>query len=166
MNVTVFSNEYLEDLVGKAASSPRRRQHRNVHADYADPCQRLFNAIEPESYLHPHRHLPEQGAETMIAVRGLLALLIFDDSGRIAEAHLFGVTRDGERDKLAAGAEIPPMRWHTILALEPASVLLEVKAGPFDPERPKELAPWAPAEGSPEAQAYLQRLLEEARRRL
>jgi len=39
-------------------------------------------------------------------------------------------------------------------------VLLEVKAGPFDPNQPKDLAPWAPEEGSDAAANYLNRLLE------
>lgn len=32
----------------------------------------------------------------------------------------------------------------------------EVKQGPYDPQRAKEFAPWAPLEGTPEALAYLQ----------
>lgn len=166
MQVTVFSNAYLEELVGMAASSPRRRQHRNVHVDYADPCQRLFNAIEPGSYLQPHRHSPKQGTETMIALRGLFTLLTFDDSGHIHECETFGAAQHGMREKGAAGVEIPPMHWHTLLALESGSVLLEIKAGPFDPDQPKLLAPWAPAEGSPEADLYHARLVEEVRRRM
>ena len=45
-------------------------------------------------------------------------------------------------------------------SLEPGCVLLEVKAGPFDPNQPKDLAPWAPVEGSVAAADYLNRLLE------
>jgi hypothetical protein len=50
MSIKVFSVEYLDDLTHQAAGAPRRRQHRNIHTDYTDPCQRLFNAIEPDSY--------------------------------------------------------------------------------------------------------------------
>jgi cupin fold WbuC family metalloprotein len=166
MKVTVFSNAYFEELVGKAGASPRRRQHRNVHADYADPCQRLFNAIEPDSYLQPHRHSMEQGAETMVAVRGQFALLTFDDFGRIDELQTFGSGSHGTGESGASGIEIPPMHWHTLLALKSGSVLLEIKAGPFDPDRPKLLARWAPAEGSEEAHLYHQSLMDEIRRRL
>jgi cupin fold WbuC family metalloprotein len=52
----VFGSEYLDELSGLAKVSPRLRQHRNIHTSYDDPCQRLFNAIEPESYIRPHRH--------------------------------------------------------------------------------------------------------------
>jgi hypothetical protein len=47
-----------------------------------------------------------------------------------------------------------------VVALEPGCVLLEVKAGPFDPNQPKDLAPWAPEEGSEAAADYLNFLLE------
>jgi cupin fold WbuC family metalloprotein len=163
MNITVFSTDYFNDLAEKAAGSPRRRQNRNVHASYADLCQRMFNAIEPDSYLPPHRHSPLQGNETMVAVRGLLALVIFDDFGRITESLLVGAGLYTGREGVAAGADIPPLRWHTILALESASILLEVKAGPFDPHLPKEVAPWAPEEGTPDAHHYHQNLMESIR---
>lgn len=45
--------------------------------------------------------------------------------------------------------------WHTVIALESGCVLFETKAGPFDPNHPKDLAPWAPDEGSAGALAYL-----------
>lgn len=163
MDITVFSTNYLNDLAEQAAGSPRRRQNRNVHASYADPCQRMFNAIDPDSYLAPHRHSPLQGNETIVAVRGLLALVIFDDLGRISESLLIGAGHCSAREGVAAGADIPPLRWHTILALEAASILLEVKAGPFDPQMPKEVAPWAPEEGTPDAHRYHQSVIERIR---
>jgi cupin fold WbuC family metalloprotein len=155
VSVKVFSKAYLDELVHLACASPRRRQHRNIHKEYGDPCQRFFNAIEPDSYLRPHRHASGQGPETMIAIRGFMALLIFDQAGQIAEVHPFGSGHHHEQGSAAAGVETPPDRWHTVLSLEPGSVLLEIKAGPFDAGVPKFPAPWAPEEHAPEAQEYL-----------
>lgn len=166
MNVKVFSADYLDDLVRQASISPRRRQHRNIHADYQDPCQRLFNAIEPDSYLRPHRHGTAQGAETMIAVRGVMKLVIFGNDGKIEGVYVFGAAGAGGvvgAKKVAVGVETPPGRWHTVIAIEAGSVLLEMKAGPFDPSVPKFPAPWAPEEGTPEGEMYLERLLSEIR---
>ena len=159
MTLKVFSAEYLDDLVLQAVASPRRRQHRNIHIDYTDHCQRLFNAIEPNSYLRPHRHSPAQGAETMIAVRGLMALVVFDDNGEIKQFQRFGAGSRLVDRNIAVGAETPPATWHTVVSLESGSVLLEVKAGPFDPLAPKFPAPWAPAEGTSEGSAYLGKLI-------
>lgn len=159
MSIKVFSTELLDDLVLQAITSPRRRQHRNIHSDYADPCQRFFNAIEPDSYLRPHRHGPAQGVETMIAVRGVMALVVFDEEGKIKHIQRFGAGPQAANPNVATGTEIPPGYWHTVVSLESGSVLLEVKAGPFDPSAPKFPAPWSPEEGTPEANVYLDELI-------
>jgi len=151
-----FDARYLNDLTGQAKNSPRLRQHRNIHQSYQDACQRLFNAIEPGSYIRPHRHASEPREELLIAIRGSMALITFDDQGSVAGILRFGSEKHGS--DLAAGAEVASSTWHTVVALEPGCVLLEVKAGPFDPNQPKDLASWAPEEGSAMAQSYLQGL--------
>jgi len=153
----VFSSDYLNELTAQAQGSPRKRQHRNIHESYADPCQRLFNAIEPDSYIPPHRHTTDPKDELLIAVRGSMALVTFDEQGMVTGVVRFGADRSG--DGSAVGAEVPANTWHTVIALESGCVLLEVKAGPFDPDQPKNLAPWAPDENSTQATAYLQKLL-------
>ena len=153
----VFSADYLHGLTVQAQANPRKRQHRNVHESYEDPCQRLFNAIEPGSYIRPHRHAIDLRDELLIAVRGLMALVTFDEQGKVTGAIRFGSDKNSE--DLAVGAEVPANTWHTVIALEPGCVLLEVKAGPFDPNQRKDLAPWAPDEGGPNAKQYLEQLV-------
>ena len=153
----VFGADYLNELTAQAQGSLRKRQHRNVHESYADPCQRLFNAIEPGSYIRPHRHAADPRDELLIAVRGYMALVTFDEQGKVNGVVRFGVDRNGEG--LAVGAEVPANTWHTVIALEPGCVLLEVKAGPFDPNQPKDLAAWAPDECGPNAKQYLDKLM-------
>jgi cupin fold WbuC family metalloprotein len=154
----IFDALYLDDLKGKAKVSLRLRQHRNVHQSYQEASQRLFNAIEPGSYIRPHRHASDPREELLIAVRGVMAMVTFDDQGAVTNVLRFGSEKHG--DEIAAGAEVSSGTWHTVIALESGCVLLEVKAGPFDPNQPKDLAPWAPAEGSAMAQSYLQGLAE------
>lgn len=153
----IFDASYLNTLTAKALNNPRKRQHRNVHQSYSDPCQRLFNAIELESYIRPHRHAVDPKDELLIAIRGLMALVEFDEQGKVSGVVRFGVDRNGEN--LAVGAEVAANTWHTVIALESGCVLLEVKAGPFDSNQPKDLAPWAPDEGSPAALPYLNQLI-------
>ena len=153
----VFSADDLNELTAQAQGSPRKRQHRNIHESYEAPCQRLFNAIEPNSYIRPHRHATDPKDELLIAVRGLMALITFDEQGKVSDVVLFGTEKHGK--DLATGAEVASTTWHTVIALEPACILLEVKAGPFDPSQPKDLAPWAPDEGGPHAEPYLQQLI-------
>ena len=178
MTITRFDQTYLDTLCAQADASPRLRQHRNVHTDYADPCQRVFNAITTRSYLVPHRHALSPRDETMLAIRGGLALVVFDEMGEVVEVVRFGAqggeggrvgVQGGEggasctqgpalTDHPAAGVLVPAGTWHTVLALQDDAILFETKAGPFDPAAPKEPAPWAPAEGTPEAGAYFARL--------
>jgi cupin fold WbuC family metalloprotein len=153
----VFSADYLIELTAQAQGNLRKRQHRNIHESYADPCQRLFNAIEPGSYIRPHRHATDPKYELLIALRGSMALMTFDEQGIVTGVVRFGADRNG--DGMAVGAEVPANMWHTVIALEPGCVLLEVKAGPFDPNQSKDLAPWAPDEGSPTVSEFLNKLI-------
>lgn len=126
----------------------------NFHRGSAEPIQRMLNALEPESYVQPHRHGPGSDVEIFVGLRGRLGVLAFDDEGAVRAA--FVVDPAGP----VRGIEIPAGIWHTILALEPGTVAYEVKAGPYDPARAKEPAPWAPPEGDPRAPGYLARLRE------
>jgi cupin fold WbuC family metalloprotein len=153
----IFDAQYLDDLTGQAKVSPRLRQHRNVHQSYQEASQRLFNAIEPGSYIRPHRHASDPREELLIALRGVMAIVTFDDQGAVTDVLRFGSEKHG--DEMAVGAEVSSSTWHTVIALEPGCVLLEVKAGPFDPNQPKDLALWAPEEGTSSAVRYLQQLM-------
>jgi cupin fold WbuC family metalloprotein len=136
-------------LVESARQSPRRRVHRNFHPDDVYPAHRLMIAIEPDSYVPPHRHLSPSKDETLLVLRGSLGVVFFDADG-VAE----------DRVELRAGGEvlgidIPHGVFHTVFALEPGTVIFEAKAGPYVPIAADERAAWAPVEGSAEAPAYL-----------
>ena len=158
MTMQVFKAEMLNELVDQAKVSSRLRQHKNIHTSYQEPCQRLFNAIEVGSYIRPHKHASDPRNEMLVAVRGLMAWLSFDDQGAVVDVVRFGSEALGP--ELTVGVELSANTWHTVVALVPGCVLLEVKAGPFDPSQPKDLAPWAPEEGSSSVPDYLTRLLD------
>jgi cupin fold WbuC family metalloprotein len=148
-----FIGAALLDAVSRAASeSPRRRCNHNFHAADADVCHRLLNAIEPGSYVPPHRHLDPAKDETMIVLRGALGVVLFDASGTVtAHARL---TPGG--DPLAVN--IPHGTFHTVLGLVPGTVFFESKAGPYTPLAAAEKAPWAPLEGADGAATYYREL--------
>lgn len=142
----------------KAKEAKRARQHQNIHLSYDDPCQRLLNAIGVGSYIRPHRHSLDPKIETLVAVRGLFALVTFDPSGEIDGIIRFGSEKYDDILAPNVGVELHPGVWHTVAALTDGAVLLEVKAGPFNPGAAKEFAPWAPEEGTDEAVHYMQSL--------
>lgn len=160
MPLAEFSPAFLDALIDQAERSPRRRQHHNVHGDPADPVQRLFNAVWPDSYIRPHRHSPTARPELLMAVRGRFALVTFDDDGAMTRAIALGAA-PGDH----AGVELGPEEWHTVVALEP-SVLFEVKHGPFRPDLAKQSAEWSAEEGSAAAAAYLESLRAQALARI
>lgn len=147
--MTVIDQTLLDSLTAEAAASPRLRKNHNFHPELDDPCQRLLNAMEPGSYIRPHRHLEPPKPESFLRVRGKLALLTFDESGDIEDILLLS------EDSGVAGADLPPGVWHTLVSLEPGSVFFEAKPGPYRPHAPGDVADWAPEEGGPAATAYL-----------
>jgi len=154
MPLQIITPSDLESLSLLAAGSPRRRQNLNLHGDYTDPCQRLFNAVEPGSYIRPHRHTDPPKPEFFLAVHGRFVLLLFDDEGMVSKAvHL---APDGPN----VAVDVPAGSWHTIVALEPGSIFFEAKPGPYLALSDKDFAPWAPAEESAKSLLYLERLYE------
>lgn len=148
-HVRLYGPDFLDDLAQRAADAPRRRLNANLHDSTSEPCQRIFNALCPDSYVQAHRHLHPDKSETVLILRGRFGLVCFDDAGTPVETHLLRPLQT---------ATVPSGVWHAWFALDPDSVFFEAKAGPYLPLDPAERAPFAPPEGSPEAPAYLARL--------
>lgn len=149
---TLISQTVLDSVTAEAKQSPRQRKNRNFHRHDADPCHRLLNAIEPGSYIPPHRHLDPNKDEAMIVLRGAMGVVFFDTAGQVTGTAV--LTPGGE----AVGVNIPHGAYHTVLGLESGTVFFEAKSGPFLPLTEEERVSWAPAEGSDEAAAYYGRL--------
>jgi cupin fold WbuC family metalloprotein len=147
--ITLIDNALLDEVCAQAAASPRRRKNRNFHPYDEHPGHRLLNAMQPDSYIPPHRHLDPNKDETFVVLRGLLGLVLFDDTGKVIRLAKVGA------GGTAIGVDIPHGTWHTAVALETDTVFLEAKAGPYLPFTPAEKAPWAPAENTAGAAPYL-----------
>ncbi len=143
----------LDSVSSEARSVPRKRKNYNFHKDYSDTLQRLLNAMEPMSYIQPHKHEDPDKREAFIALRGRILVVEFDQHGNIT-GHMILDPLNG-----VYGAEIPERTFHTIVSLESGSVAYELKDGPYSPIDDKNFASWAPPEGSPDASAYLKDLL-------
>jgi cupin fold WbuC family metalloprotein len=159
--IRLIDNALLDEVIAEARTSPRQRKNRNFHTADTQPGHRLLNAIEPGSYIMPHRHLDPTKGETMVVLRGSFGLVTFDDLGAVVDvvkvSH--GVNGGNPRGSTAQGVDIPHATWHTVFALETGTVFLEAKAGPYLPLTADEKAPWAPAEGDPAAPAFLARMV-------
>ena len=144
-STTRIDRAMLDQTCQTAASADRQRKNANFHPTDDFPAHRLINAMQPGSYVRPHRHLDPNKDESIVVLQGRFGYLSFDDQGAIVEA--LTLSPNGP----VFGIDIPHGTTHTLLALEPNSVFFEAKAGPFVPLSADEIAQWSPAEGSAEA---------------
>jgi len=150
--IQILDQALLDDVIERARASARLRTNHNFHAGAEDNPHRFLNALVKGTYCQPHRHITPPKSETFLVLRGRVAVFVFNDAGKVIETHI--LSTDG---KLAV--DIPPGLWHSISTLSDTAVCYEVKPGPWDPKSDKGFAPWAPAEGDPKAQDYLEWLL-------
>ena len=148
-----FEDSLILDLAAKAAASPRRRAHFNIHGSPSDPIQRFFVVAEADTYFRPHRH--RINAELATVLKGRFDLLTFDEGGHVLSRH--GV---GEGSGQFA-YEAPMGTWHTLVPVGGPVAFLEVKQGPYDPATAADFAAWAPPEGDDSVPRF-QRWLREA----
>ena len=141
----------LNQVSEQAATSTRTRMNYNFH-QLEDRVQRFLNAIEPGSYVQPHRHKEPLRDESFVILRGRGSVFIFDDQGNIQDC----IILNSEAGSL--GIDIPGGVFHSILSLEKGSVFFEVKPGPYIPIADKDFASWAPKENTAEAILFLKNL--------
>jgi cupin fold WbuC family metalloprotein len=145
--------ETIERGIAAAKASPRRRIIMQLHRSGTEGVQRMLNFMHRGSYVRPHCHPERENIEAAAALKGSMGFLVFEPTGEVRSAH-----------RLEAGnpasclVDIEPGVWHTFVPLADDTVILEIKRGPYNAATDKSFAPWAPEEGSPEAEAYLRRL--------
>ena len=135
----LLSRSLLDELAAKAALSPRRRAHYNLHATAADRVQRFVVVTQPDAYFRPHRHATK--SELAVLLRGRVDVIVFDEQGRLTARHEIGEGTD------SLGYETPERTWHTLVSGPGGCAFLEIKEGPYDAASATEFAAWAPAEG-------------------
>lgn len=145
----IIDKQLLDELSSKAATSERKRANYNLHERAEDKVQRFFNAMEPGTYVQPHRHHGEDKWELFIVLRGTLLALIFDEQGRILSRNTLTAGED-------IGVEVPADTWHTLVSMESGTIMFEGKRGPYTPTTAKDFASWAPIENDPTVAKYIE----------
>jgi cupin fold WbuC family metalloprotein len=148
----VVTRELLGRITAEALQSPRLRKNHNIHPSDESRCHRLLNAIEPASYIRPHRHLDPEKDEAFILMNGRLGIILFADNGAVTETVLLSQANGN------LAADIPHGVYHTAISLETGTLFYETKAGPYLPLAEDEKASWAPEESDPGAEKFLELL--------
>ena len=132
----------------QALRNPRGRARICAHRDSSNRLHEMLIGISAASYVRPHRH--EDKSESFHLVEGNADVVILSDDGAIED-----VVELGAEANFYYRLEAP--RYHTLLLNSPALVIHETTNGPFVPDG-TDWAPFAPAEGTPEARAYTEGL--------
>jgi len=147
------NNQMLDNLVEDARKSPRRRKNLNFHTEASDLLQRMMHAMEPDTYVQPHRHLNPDKREVFIIFRGRVAAVEYTDEGEVINWFLLDAGLGNH------AVEMTPKLWHNLIALDSGTVIYEIKDGPYDPADDKYFAGWAPAEGDAGGMEFNEKIL-------
>jgi len=149
-DVLVIDAKLIKAKAAHAAESKRKREIHILHTGDEDTLQRMLNSVQPGSYIAPHRHTATPKAESFIVLQGSIAFVIFDDGPKHDEQAWLIDPKKG-----ISGIDCREGLWHCFFALEPDTVIFEVKPGPFDCATDKEFATFAPHENDDQAVRFL-----------
>ena len=134
----IIDNALLDRLTAEAKASPRLRMNMDLRNSASDSSQRMLNAIEPGSVVPVHRH--RAPSETLVVLWGRVGEEYSSSEGEVvAEFELVAgggchVAGDLHNDvPVACALNIPAGQWHSLRALDPGTVILEMKDGPYEP---------------------------------
>lgn len=142
-----LSEQEIQDGLRLAGCSEKRRYPKLLHRR-GDEFNCVFNFMMNDSYMQPHLHPGQEKIERINIIRGKIALLFFDNHGKVTSCTLL------EKNGLEL-IVIPAFTWHTYVILTENAVTYETMTGVYDPETWKKLADWAPHEGTIECLGYL-----------
>ena len=135
-----LSTAMLDQLSRQATQSPRLRANQNLHEELSDTIQRLAIAMEPDTFVRPHRH--PHTWEMLFPLRGRFVVLHFDETGTVIDRTVLGED--------CQVLENPAGIWHAVLSLDAGGIIFEVKHGPYVPVTEADYAPWSKAAEGPE----------------
>ena len=121
----LIDKSLLDTVTSGAKESNRLRMNYNFHDSLDAPCQRLLNALEPETIVPIHRH--QHTSETYILLRGKLRMMFYNDDKEIIEETILSP------DSTNYGIHIPAGVWHAMEVLASGTVIFETKDGPYMP---------------------------------
>ena len=149
-----INDNLITPLIDQARSCKRKRKNHNFHSAASDPMHRMLHAMEPDTYVQPHKHENPHKREAFIILQGRVAAIEYNDQGEVCD----WIIMDPKTGNF--GMEVAPRHWHSLICLESGSVVYEVKDGPWDPADDKFFATWAPKEGDAGCCAFNNMVLE------
>ena len=118
----------------------KRRARINAHPDSDDQLHEMIIAIEPGSYIRPHKHPGK--SEAFHIIEGAVDIVVFDEAGDIARV----VSLAAQGGSTPFYYRMSEPHFHTLIIRSDLLIVHEITNGPFRPEGTV-FAAFAPEEG-------------------
>lgn len=105
-DLALVTEALVDEVVQQSQLTARGRMIAPLHRSHSDAVHRMLNAIQPGSYVRPHRHLDPAKPEAWIVLRGRLLFVHFHDNGAIDQHIVLGAQSDQSVWILCLGATI------------------------------------------------------------
>ena len=139
MSMRSFVSRQLLQIPQGSKVDPPRRARLCLHHDPRDKVQEMVIAFSRNPYVRPHRHVNKR--ESFHVIEGEMAVVFFDDSGRVTRHIRMGPLGSGHAFLYRSSSSL----WHTVVPLSEFVIIHETTNGPFVREE-TEFATWGPDE--------------------
>jgi cupin fold WbuC family metalloprotein len=138
--IATIGNQDIEVLRQAVRRTPKRRVRINAHPGSEDGLHEMIIAIEPGSYIRPHKHPGK--SEAFHIIEGQVDIVVFDEQGSIDR--IVSLAAKGGRHPFYY--RMSTAHFHTLIIRSDLLVVHEITNGPFVPTGTI-YAAFAPEEG-------------------
>lgn len=125
--ISTIGNEDIEVLRQAVRKTPKRRVRINAHPESTDQLHEMVIAIEPGSYIRPHKHPGK--SESFHIIEGQVDIVVFGEDGSIER--IVSLAASGGRHPFYYRMSAP--HFHTLIIRSELLVVHEITNGPFLP---------------------------------
>lgn len=126
--ISSIGQSELNTLKAAVKASVKRRARINAHPDAEDALHEMIIAIDPASYIRPHKHPGK--SEAFHIIEGEVDIIVFSDEGAIERIVPLGPP--GSRRPFYYRMSTP--FFHTLIIRSGILIVHEITNGPFRPE--------------------------------
>lgn len=149
-----LEKELIDKGLKASRESERLRMILPLHRTQNAEVQRIINFLQPGTYIRPHQHPLPHATESIVLLSGTIRFFTFDDNGNTETKRIL------TSKPIPGIVDIEPGVWHSFLVLEEDTILFECKKGPYNVETDKVFADWAPQEGAPDAEMWMNQYIQ------
>ena len=125
MSMRSFVSRQLLQIPQGSKVDPLRRARLCLHHDPRDKVQEMVIAFSRDPYVRLHRHVNKR--ESFHVIEGEMAVVFFDDSGRVTRHIRMGPLGSGHAFLYRSSSSL----WHTVVPLSEFVIIHETTNGPF-----------------------------------